>query len=343
MKQKLFLVAAASLALASCSQDEVTELNCGRAIDFRAETKSRGVETTTANIEQFTASAFNGENIHFADVIFSKQGDSFFKSAEKYYWPSNNAELSFVAYAPAKTVLGGTLSLTASEQTLTRFKPTADVGKQVDFVYAKATGSKTANETSGVALKFNHALSQIGIKAKNGGSLVYKVAGIKICNAKDSGDFNFKTDTWTVGTEKASYTVELTDTVTLADGAVSIMGDGGNAMLVPQQLTAWNNASDAGNEAGGAYLAVKVNIANEQGVVQFPKSGSATDYAWVAVPVDTNWEAGKKYTYTLDFTNGAGSTEPSPENPSEPALGSPIMFTVTVGEWTSTDEIEKEL
>ena len=61
------------------------------------------------------------------------------------------------------------------------------------------------------------------------------------------------------------------------------------------------------------------------------------------MPVNTNWEAGKKYVYTLDFTNGAGKVDPEKEEPTDPTdpfhpgddiLGdSPIKFTVTVTEW----------
>ena len=58
--------------------------------------------------------------------------------------------------------------------------------------------------------------------------------------------------------------------------------------------------------------------------------------------INTNWEAGKKYVYTLDFSEGAGKVDPEkpdpadpndPFNPGEDILGSPIKFTVEVSEW----------
>lgn len=344
MKKTLFFVALASLALASCSQDEVTELNRGRAIDFRAATLSRGSETTTANIKNFHATAFNGTDTHFADVLFSKEDASgFFTSTDKYYWPADGATLSFVAWSPSKADLGGTMTLTSSAKTLAGFAPKSDVSEQVDFVYATATGDKATCEASGVALTFGHALSQVGVLAKNSGALVCKVAGVKFCNVASKGDFNIVSEEWTPASDKTSYIVELTDAQTLGAEAATIMGAAGNAMLVPQQLTAWDAASDAENTAEGAYLAVKVNIANDKGAVQFPVAGSADSYAWVAVPLNTKWEAGKKYVYTLDFSNGAGSTEPEPGKPSQPALGAPIQFTVTVSEWTPTIQSDTKL
>lgn len=64
---------------------------------------------------------------------------------------------------------------------------------------------------------------------------------------------------------------------------------------------------------------------------------------WAAVAVGTNWQAGKKYIYTLDFSEGAGKVDPEKEQPEDPTvdpfdpgediLGSPIKFTVEVSEW----------
>lgn len=61
--------------------------------------------------------------------------------------------------------------------------------------------------------------------------------------------------------------------------------------------------------------------------------------------IGTNWEAGKKYVYTLNFTDGAGKVDPEkpdptdptdPFNPGEDITGGKIKFTVEVEEWTET-------
>ena len=53
---------------------------------------------------------------------------------------------------------------------------------------------------------------------------------------------------------------------TLTATAVSIMAkDGDNAMLLPQELTAWDSENDKTNDAKGAYLAVKVQITTKDG------------------------------------------------------------------------------
>ncbi|MBR1389410.1 MAG: fimbrillin family protein [Prevotella sp.] len=64
----------------------------------------------------------------------------------------------------------------------------------------------------------------------------------------------------------------------------------------------------------------------------------ASEFAWAAVPIDTNWEPGKKYVYTLNYSAaGLGMTDPEdsavpgediiPESPVK------LWFTVTVSDW----------
>lgn len=117
-----------------------------------------------------------------------------------------------------------------------------------------------------------------------------------------------------------------------------------NAMLLPQQLVAWTSATDPTNNANGAYIALKIQITTKDGARVYPAKG---DYDWAAVAIGTNWEAGKKYVYTLDFSNGAGKVDPEkkkpvdptdPFNPGEDILGKPIKFTVTVTPWVPADQ-----
>ena len=67
----------------------------------------------------------------------------------------------------------------------------------------------------------------------------------------------------------------------------------------------------------------------------------------MAVAIDTKWDAGKKYVYTLDFTNGAGKVDPEkpeptdptdPDNPGEDIFGGAIKFTVSVSAWVNAAE-----
>ena len=57
------------------------------------------------------------------------------------------------------------------------------------------------------------------------------------------------------------------------------------------------------------------------------------EFGWAAVPVGVNWEKGKKYIYTLDFSNGVGIQDPEDPKPGTPIIGSGIKFTVSVVGW----------
>ena len=333
------------MAFVSCTKDTLKEVNDGYAIDFHVSTQTRASEVTTANLAAFNVTAIDasGKN-YFTDVLFSKSGD-FFISNPEYYWPGDG-ELKFYAYAPV-TLTG--VSVTGSSMVVSSFTPSTSIADQQDFVVATATGNKSANETDGVQLTFQHKLAQIGIRAKNANSAYkYYIKGVKIANVISSGNFNFSptgdnpewtygdthsTDSYFIKYDKAMSThlgivgTNLMCTVTAdKNGAEVLDYSVGNAMLIPQQLTKW----DKTDAPRGAYLAVLAKVETVGGSIVYPKdaSTSGSEYDWLLVPIDTKWEAGNRYVYTLDFTEGAGFDESGEE-----VLGGPVKFTMEVDEW----------
>lgn len=125
MKKQLFLTAVAALAMVSCSEENVLDTNRGNAIDFRAAMGTRAQETTTANMSSIYVTALNARNENlFSDQLFSKESStSFFVSDPVYHWPGDGSTLTFYAYSPSKTDLGGTLEITSTTQKLTDFHP----------------------------------------------------------------------------------------------------------------------------------------------------------------------------------------------------------------------------
>lgn len=345
MKKQLFLVVVAALAMASCSKDESTGINNGNAIDFRAAMQTRASETTMANITNFFVTALDKNNAnYFSDAEFTKDG-AFFTSTPAYYWPSDGSNLSFFAYSPSAADLDATVTINSTTKTLADFEPATTIADQKDFITATATGSKT-DEAAGVALTFGHRLSQIEIKAKNtNDGYVYKVQGVRIGQPVSKATFDFGTTSWQLGSVKTNYEATYAGSEkTLTGTAASIMAvEDDNAMLIPQHLIAWTPDTDKTNTNKGAYLAVKVNITTKDGARVYPSVG---EYDWVAVAVNTKWEPGQKYVYTLDFSNGAGKVDPEkpmpgptdPFKPGEDVLGSAIKFTVTVTPWTPASE-----
>ena len=340
MKKQLFLMSMAVLAIASCSKDQTISTNTGREIDFRTSLATRATETTTANINEFYVTAIDKNNAnYFENQKFSKSGTTF-TSDPKYYWPSDGSTIDFYAYSPSAENLGGTLTINNTTKTLTGFSPAAAIADQKDFITVHATGSKE-NEGTGVALAFDHRLAQIEIKAKNTNTgYVYKVAGVRIGKPVSKGSFDFGTNAWTLDADKANYEVTYDAAKDIVAAPKSLMeAENNNAMLLPQQLVAWDPATDKQNTSNGAYLALKIQITTASGARVYPAKG---DYDWAAVAINTNWKAGFKYVYTLDFSNGAGKVDPEKPTPTDPTdpfkpgediLGSAIVFTVTVNTW----------
>lgn len=189
-------------------------------------------------------------------------------------------------------------------------------------------------------------LAQIEIRAfnKNKG-YVYKVKGVKIARVSSKATLNFDkalkdTDdpyfAWTETERDGVYEARYEETIILGDKVHSIMPEG-NAMLIPQMLREWDGKPDA-TDNDGTYLAVLVNITTKDGAQVYPKTADGSEaYAWAAVGNGTTWWMGKHYIYDLDFSLGAGKTEPAPEDPNQPGgediLGGPIQFTVNVSDW----------
>lgn len=336
MKKLFFYMVAAAIALTSCSSEDVVEVNNnGNAIDFRVAmgpgANSRGLETTKDNLKEFYATAIlnDGDN-YFQDELFSHKSDGHFEcDAKDLFWPMNENVLDFYAYSyytdgdledDLENGILGKVTITSEKQELAGFAPNTNIVDQIDLVTAKKLGCKRETDISTVSLTFNHALSQIMVRARNDKDYyTYEVAGVKIVDVISKGTFNMNTEEWSFDAtpEKANYIIEYEDAITVGNGdgeeATDIMSTevNGTAMLIPQDLTnaSWNHK--VGNESSGAYLAVKLKVTmTELGTQVYPKTG---DYAWVVIPINTHWLPKKKYVYILNFTTGAGYDEQTGE------------------------------
>lgn len=365
MNKAIYLCAAAALTLASCSNDETVEVAQQKGISFRAVTglNTRASEVTTANLSALKVTAFWGKNNDKYDgfdteVDYVKDG-GVFNSAVSKFWPKDENEvLSFTAFSDNWT---GTKTITDKNTiSVAGVKIAGTVADQKDMVYVTGvTGTKTANETNGVALTLGHALSQIQISAKSDNTVyTYQVKGIRISNVDGEADFNVVNGTWSDNAANDQiYEVKYATPVTLNGTAQSIMEqkpDNGtnysdNLMLIPQGATmAWNVENDKANTNKGTYISVLLKIKKGTENV-FPAEGDDA-YGWVAVPASFTWEKGNKYVYTLDFTNGAGRVDPVTPGPDvkpqpdgkdpdkgDKIFGDPIKFTVTVTPWNPTN------
>lgn len=372
--KKILLAAVAIAALASCSNDDVVDVNQGKGISFRTsldKALTRANVTNLQNLAAFNVTAIgNGVNYFTNLAVTSNDNGNNWNTASTYYWPGY--ELAFFAYAPQNP--GGNVEISSAEKKITGFSPAQSVLDQKDLIISYNTGTKSRNEANGVSMNFKHALSQIEVKAKCSNDKVkIEVLGVKLVNAASKADFTFpevetnigyalQQSAWSGWMEKddpsKAYVIRGENIVTLDNEAKSLMFNKGNFMLIPQKLEKWN-----GNTATtGVYLSVLYRIYsldNGNATLLYPQPTDNDDktgkYAFSAVGIDTNWEPGKKYTYMLNFCDndgGAGEIDPLPTDPAnpsdpnvdptpipggnggDPVLGKPIKFSVSVDEWT---------
>ena len=67
-------------------------------------------------------------------------------------------------------------------------------------------------------------------------------------------------------------------------------------------------------------------------------------FGWAALPVAAKWEAGKIYTYKLNYSDGIGWHDPDDPKPGDPILErGKIPFDVTINEWTPAQDYDSDL
>ena len=86
MKKAFYMMAAAAIALSSCSSEETTDVAKSSSITFRTSVglNSRALELTgkdgVTNMTKMTVSAFDGDNAYFANKVFEKGDNNFFEA-----------------------------------------------------------------------------------------------------------------------------------------------------------------------------------------------------------------------------------------------------------------------
>lgn len=247
MKKNYWILAAAAVALAACSNDDTITVNQGieeaNTISFRTivEGQTRAADINKDNLTSFKAYAIvNGtENVYFSEDEFTYNGETeTFNSVYKHYWPSSGA-LDFYAYAPATS----TQYTHSTENTLGFVvTPSTTISEQVDLVvantndkaktgaYTPTGGSASTYGAAGVPLNFRHAESKVVVRFKNGQSnMKIDVQAFKIVNVDGSATYTYTaasntstdvknsatlTNQWT---DNTTYTASYTGTPTTAN------------------------------------------------------------------------------------------------------------------------------
>ena len=374
MKKAFYMMAAAAIALSSCSSEETTDVAKSSTITFRTTVglNSRGAELTSDNLQEMWVSAFyqsNGQS-YFDDQKFTKEtgtGTSTFIPEAPQYWQEGRT-YKFVAISPEKTTWPVTPTITKDKVTCTDLTPATTITDQKDLIIGAVDATSANHNTNGVALTLNHILSQIQIKVKSDNEyIVYRIKGIRIVNvAKDKGTLTYTTTdnkaNWDLNAgQKVTYSYTFPQPIVLdgkTDGVKEavLTGDKGGAMIIPQSFTPWdgNKVTDQAPYNEGTYISLLLNVKTVKGTgYMYPAAAQGENsYGWVAVAVpNTEWAIGNKYIYTLDMSTGCGKVDPvdpeeDPKNPivkpgvdgpgkGENIFGDVIKFQVTVKPWST--------
>ena len=352
--RSLFAVSLVMCA-SSCSKDiEIKDRHTTPenqiSFNVNAGSSTRGVDITTGNIRELTATALWKESVdktavlYFNEVPFTRNGLSFV-SDFPYYWPQKGV-LDFYAFSPSVSD-----QVDYSSSGLNMFKVTPDdaAANQVDFIYANTNGkSKSALNNGityglyGVPLNFRHTENKVTVKVKNSSeTLKFNITGVRLAYLSKSGTFTYATIKdnvkdestdgsgtlnawdWTFTGENEAPSVSNTyeqsfSEVAIQSGMSTATGLNGTTdwILLPQTVSMATKyeTEETGEPACGSYISLNVEIRNDdQNTDEDGKKGLLIYKGWAMWPVTFDWSPGYHYTYTVDLVGG-GYYETNQEN-----------------------------
>lgn len=307
MKKFLFLGIAATAMFASCTNDEMVEMNPQSAIGFETfvDKSTRATDVTNANLTAFEVYGWRTkdatEQIFDAQAVTANNGVCTYSPLQ--YWVGGY-KYDFEAVAPKSGEKGVTVNDTYEASTITFASDS-----ETDLIYASASkdlssyGYGTLAADPGVVdLTFGHLLSRVKFTFINGAdnNSVAKIAvtDVKITNAGTTGVYTPSNGTWAAATETGEVTFASTN-ITGIDGGES--GETEHKYLIPYNVKDYS---------------VSFTVTMTQGSVS-----DSFNYT-VKLPETTTLVKGNSYNFKATF------------NP-----GQPIVFTADVTPWNDFTDV----
>lgn len=324
--KKSLIIALGAIALVACTKTSVSYEQTGEigfAPVVRKNSTKAAVEGTAfpnQNIMVFgyydnsmsVGSSYASNN--FADaylpgVQFAKNG-AIWSGANNnhYYWPKTGSML-FAGYSPVDFA-GVTFTLASNKFSVAEC-PQPEFSATKDLLYAGYTTSVLGGT---VDMAFSHALSWVTVKAKAAAANQIKITNIKFVGLAEKGSSTGLPEWTTTGTKE--ITVFNPEAAHEVPAEVTLVESHENCGLVfPQELT---NAE--------IVISYEMNNGADQWFAQAPfvaQLNSLTSNKG-ANTID-KWEAGKHYTYIINFSAIGG----------EPGSSNEITIAPTVNDWES--------
>ncbi len=197
------------------------------------------------------------------------------------------------------------------DYSLTHMRIATDIREQYDFLAATGSGTKYSSAHTPVKLPFSHRLAKVELRAWGDNPLYrIEIAGVRVGYVPVEGSFNLakcasSESGWSISPDMARGKVEYifnnqNHDYSLADAPVvidkneglcndpdhdiSLMGEGGAAMLIPVSAPAWDRT--VANKTSGTYLGVLMRVSNlRNGKLMYPYSEEKQpmEKIWLAV------------------------------------------------------------
>jgi len=275
MKKYFIIAAAALVALASCSKNEIDtpkqnqiKFNTVTGKATKAPLSGTTYKTTDPTFGVFCYALTDGNNwaansadgqAYMDKIEISYNGtDKIWEPANTYYWPLSGS-LTFTGFSPYSEASKVAYAPATKKLTVTDYVAAATIAAQTDLMWANTQKDLTDNQSTytseietstleGVNMVFHHALSQVKFFVKKAAGLDdYTITVNSITfNAMSTGTLTVTDDApaWGAATVKAAYDSEGSNVVAPNNSEAfakfgKIVSDNliGN-MMVPQTLTA---------------------------------------------------------------------------------------------------------
>ena len=323
--KKSFIIALGAIALVACTKTSVSYEQTGEigfAPVVRKNSTKAAVQGATfpeQNIKVFgyydNSMPVNSAYVdgkfaveYLPGVEFAKKGTNWAGATTPYYWPKTGSML-FAGYSPVDFT-GVTFSLASNKFSVAECSQ-PEFSATKDLLYAGYTTSVLGGTAP---MTFSHALSWVTIKAKAAAADQIKITNIKFVGLAATA-FSTGLPEWSVSGTKEQLNVFAPTSAFAVPAAETLVESNENCGLVfPQALenaaeiiVSYEMNNGAGQWFAQAPFVQKLNLL---------KSGANT--------ID-KWEAGKHYTYIINFSAIGG----------EPGSSNEITIAPTVNDWES--------
>lgn len=328
--KKSLIIALGAIALVACTKTSVSYEQTGEigfAPVVRKNSTKAAVEGTAfpnQNIKVYgyydnsmpASSAYDSSKFaveYLPGVEFTKKtgGSTWTGKEHSYYWPKTGSML-FAGYSPVDFGIGKVKFSLGDNKFSVDTLVQPDFSDTKDLLYAGYTTSVLGGT---VQMKFSHALSWVTVKAKAAAAKEIKITNIKFVGLAAKG-YSAGLPAWSVKEARELNVFASTSAFDVPADTTLVESHPNCGLVFPQTLTA-----DA-----KIVVSYEMNNGADQWFAQSPfvaQLNSLTSNKG-ANTID-KWEAGKHYTYIINFSAIGG----------EPGSSNEITIAPTVNDWES--------